>query len=131
MHIALRCSQNRLAYLTNKCFGDADLEYYIAEAGHILGVRTADGQTSAKHVLAEVSRRPPVSAVVAAAAARWCGAQARALPCGCLLVVGAQVFKRICSWKMGGMGAGLPDSPMHKISPGAQLGQGGAETFEL
>jgi hypothetical protein len=45
--------QNRLAYLTNKCYGDADLEYYIAEAGHILGVRVGEGQ-GARAVLAEV-----------------------------------------------------------------------------
>ena len=45
--------QNRLAYLTNKCFGDADLEYYIAEAGHILGLRLKEGQ-GARHVLSEV-----------------------------------------------------------------------------
>lgn len=31
--------QSRLAYLTNKCYGEADLEYYIVEAGHILGLK--------------------------------------------------------------------------------------------
>jgi hypothetical protein len=31
--------QNRLAFLTNKCHGEADLEYYILEAAHILGLR--------------------------------------------------------------------------------------------
>lgn len=48
--------QNRLAYLTNKCYGDADLEYYIAEAGHILGVRAGE-EAGARSVLAEVGRR--------------------------------------------------------------------------
>eukprot|EP00983_Pelagomonas_calceolata_P029183 914870-Pelagomonas_calceolata.AAC.5 len=48
--------QNRLAYLTNKCFGDADLEYYIAEAGHILGLKLEEGQ-GARHVLSEVFQR--------------------------------------------------------------------------
>mmetsp|Transcript_21162 Transcript_21162/g.46315 ORF Transcript_21162/g.46315 Transcript_21162/m.46315 type:complete len:474 (-) Transcript_21162:547-1968(-) len=48
--------QNRLAYLTNKCFGDADLEYYILEAGHILGLRLPE-DFSAKAVLSEVFRR--------------------------------------------------------------------------
>jgi len=47
---------NRLAYLTNKCFGDGDLEYYIAEAGHILGVRVGE-HCGARHVLAEVFKR--------------------------------------------------------------------------
>ncbi|KAJ9521808.1 hypothetical protein QJQ45_024679, partial [Haematococcus lacustris] len=47
---------NRLAYLTNKCFGDADLEYYIAEAGHILGINSGQA-TSARQVLSEVFRR--------------------------------------------------------------------------
>ncbi|KAF5828565.1 osm-6-like protein [Dunaliella salina] len=47
---------NRLAYLTNKCFGDADLEYYIAEAGHILGLKLEEGQ-GARHVLSEVFQR--------------------------------------------------------------------------
>ncbi len=54
MCVCVCVSQDRLAYLTNKCFGDADLEYYIAEAGHILGVRAGEN-TGAKHVLAEVS----------------------------------------------------------------------------
>lgn len=31
--------QNRLASLTNKCHGEEDLEYYIMEAGHILGLK--------------------------------------------------------------------------------------------
>lgn len=50
--------QNRLAYLTNKCFGDGDLEYYIAEAGHILGVRVGEN-CGARHVLAEVRGPAP------------------------------------------------------------------------
>jgi len=48
---------NRLAYLTNKCYGDADLEYYIAEAGHILGIRLPEDASGARPVLAEVFRR--------------------------------------------------------------------------
>lgn len=47
---------NRLAYLTNKCSGDADLEYYILEAGHILGLRMPDG-AGARAVLGEVFKR--------------------------------------------------------------------------
>lgn len=47
---------NRLAYLTNKCYGDADLEYYIMEAGHILGLKLPD-DFNAKGVLSEVFRR--------------------------------------------------------------------------
>ena len=44
----------RLAQLTNKCTnGDEDLEYYIAEAGEILGVmqNLPFGERSAKHIL--------------------------------------------------------------------------------
>jgi len=42
----------RLAQLTNKC-SDGDLEYYITEAGDVLGVTQKLGveQRSAKHVL--------------------------------------------------------------------------------
>lgn len=36
------CPQNRLASLTNKCHGDEDLEYYVMEAGHILGLKLPD-----------------------------------------------------------------------------------------
>jgi hypothetical protein len=64
--------QNRLAYLTNKCSGEADLEYYIMEAGHIMGLRLPEDCT-AKHVLAEV-RFPPstVPAVWAPPSAARC-----------------------------------------------------------
>lgn len=48
--------QNRLAYLTNKCSGEDDMEYYIREAGHILGLRLPD-EAGAKAVLAEVFKR--------------------------------------------------------------------------
>lgn len=48
--------QNRLAYLTNKCNGESDMEYYIMEAAHILGVKMGD-DASAKSALAEVFRR--------------------------------------------------------------------------
>lgn len=48
--------QSRLAYLTNKCSGEADLEYYIAEAGHILGLRMPEG-AGARSVLGEVFQR--------------------------------------------------------------------------
>lgn len=34
--------QNRLAFLTNKCSGEEDLEYYIMEAGNTLGVKIPD-----------------------------------------------------------------------------------------
>ncbi|GLC42371.1 hypothetical protein PLESTB_000654100 [Pleodorina starrii] len=47
---------NRLASLTNKCHGDEDLEYYIMEAGHILGLKLPES-ANAKHVLSEVFRR--------------------------------------------------------------------------
>ncbi|KAG1674864.1 hypothetical protein FOA52_015254 [Chlamydomonas sp. UWO 241] len=47
---------NRLAYLTNKCAGEADLEYYILEAGHIMGMRMPE-ETGARAVLGEVFRR--------------------------------------------------------------------------
>lgn len=47
--------QNRLAYLTNKCHGEADMEYYILEAAHILGLRMPSDPT-AKGVLSEVFR---------------------------------------------------------------------------
>lgn len=53
MELLLHPLQHRLAYLTNKCFGDADLEYYIAEAGHIMGIRLGE-EAGARHVLAEV-----------------------------------------------------------------------------
>lgn len=48
--------QERLAYITNKCFGDADLEYYCVEAGNILGLRLPDG-SNAKATLSEVFKR--------------------------------------------------------------------------
>lgn len=48
--------QNRLAYLTNKCNSEADLDYYVMEAGHILGIRLPE-DGNAKHVLSEVFRR--------------------------------------------------------------------------
>ncbi|KAG2452057.1 hypothetical protein HYH02_003093 [Chlamydomonas schloesseri] len=47
---------NRLASLTNKCHGEEDLEYYIMEAGHILGLKLQEN-ANAKHVLSEVFRR--------------------------------------------------------------------------
>ena len=46
----------RLAYLTNKCYGDGDLEYYIMEAGHIMGLKLPD-DFNAKAVLSEVFKR--------------------------------------------------------------------------
>lgn len=49
----------RLAQLTNKCTGgEEDLEYYIAEAGEILGVSQAlpFGERSAKHILFAIFR---------------------------------------------------------------------------
>eukprot|EP00798_Chlamydomonas_sp_ICE-L_P029961 gene29962-18028_t len=46
---------NRLAYLTNKC-NKNDLEYYVAEAGHILGLRLGE-ESGAKAVLSEVFKR--------------------------------------------------------------------------
>lgn len=45
-----------MAYLTNKCFGEGDLEYYIMEAGHIMGLRLPDN-AGAKFVLSEVFKR--------------------------------------------------------------------------
>lgn len=45
--------QSRLAYLTNKCSGQADMEYYIMEAAHIAGIKLQEGAT-AKAALAEV-----------------------------------------------------------------------------
>lgn len=48
--------QNRLAYLTNKCQGDGDLEYYIMESAHVLGLKLPD-EATAKSALAEVFRR--------------------------------------------------------------------------
>ncbi|MEW5301201.1 MAG: hypothetical protein WDW38_004741 [Sanguina aurantia] len=47
---------SRLAYLTNKCYGEADLEYYIVEAGHILGLKLPE-EADAKSVLSELFRR--------------------------------------------------------------------------
>jgi len=47
---------NRLAYLTNKCAGEGDLEYYIMEAGHIMGLRMPE-DTGARAVLGEVFKR--------------------------------------------------------------------------
>eukprot|EP00518_Triparma_eleuthera_P004722 CAMPEP_0182464112 /NCGR_PEP_ID=MMETSP1319-20130603/8279_1 /TAXON_ID=172717 /ORGANISM="Bolidomonas pacifica, Strain RCC208" /LENGTH=469 /DNA_ID=CAMNT_0024663727 /DNA_START=14 /DNA_END=1420 /DNA_ORIENTATION=+ len=43
----------RLAQLTNKCAGDSDLEYYVKEAGEIMGVsgRLPEHEKDAKHVL--------------------------------------------------------------------------------
>ena len=43
----------RLAQLTNKCAGDDDLEYYVKEAGEIMGVtgQLPDHEKDAKHVL--------------------------------------------------------------------------------
>ncbi len=38
-HLRFLPPQNRLASLTNKCHGDEDLEYYVMEAGHILGLK--------------------------------------------------------------------------------------------
>mmetsp|Transcript_34384 Transcript_34384/g.74262 ORF Transcript_34384/g.74262 Transcript_34384/m.74262 type:complete len:115 (+) Transcript_34384:66-410(+) len=47
---------NRLAYLTNKCAGDGDIEYYVMEAGHILGLQMPE-DTGARAVLGEVFKR--------------------------------------------------------------------------
>jgi intraflagellar transport protein 52 len=50
----------RLAQLTNKCTsGEEDLEYYIAEAGEILGVMQdlPFGERSAKHILFHIFRQ--------------------------------------------------------------------------
>lgn len=38
--------QVRMATLTNKCVGDADLDYYVLEAGHITGLRLAEDATA-------------------------------------------------------------------------------------
>ena len=48
----------RLAHLTSKC-NDDDLEYFITEAGDLLGVNAAlqPGQRTARHVLAQVFKQ--------------------------------------------------------------------------
>ena len=49
----------RLAHLTNKC-GDDDLEYYIREAGEILGVKQQlkpEAHSNARHVLSHVFKQ--------------------------------------------------------------------------
>ena len=48
----------RLAHLTNKC-NDDDLEYFITEAGDLLGVNAGlqPGQRTARHVLAQVFKQ--------------------------------------------------------------------------
>ena len=86
--------------MTNKCYGDTDLEYYITEAGHILGLRLEEGQ-GARHVLSEVRLLA-------------CAIQLCSLPISqvCILVdmpiAGVpswiQVFKRIAQWKCNSMG---------------------------
>lgn len=35
-----------MAYLTNKCVGDADLDYFVLEAGHIMGLRMQEDATA-------------------------------------------------------------------------------------
>eukprot|EP00201_Polytomella_parva_P014854 CAMPEP_0175057452 /NCGR_PEP_ID=MMETSP0052_2-20121109/11272_1 /TAXON_ID=51329 ORGANISM="Polytomella parva, Strain SAG 63-3" /NCGR_SAMPLE_ID=MMETSP0052_2 /ASSEMBLY_ACC=CAM_ASM_000194 /LENGTH=329 /DNA_ID=CAMNT_0016322667 /DNA_START=395 /DNA_END=1385 /DNA_ORIENTATION=- len=47
---------SRLATLTNKCSGEADLDYFVMEAGSIVGLRLPEDAT-AKTVLAEIFRK--------------------------------------------------------------------------
>lgn len=47
---------NRLAQLTNKCSGPEDVEYYLGESAHILGISTKNN-VSPKALLAEVCAR--------------------------------------------------------------------------
>lgn len=54
--------KNRLAQLTNRC-NDSDLEYYVVEAGHILGIvphslgTKSSAETRAKRILHQVLER--------------------------------------------------------------------------
>ena len=63
--------QNRLAFLTNKCQGEADMEYYLLEAAHILGLRlppeptakvgACQSSTALNHCLAFATNATPPS----------------------------------------------------------------------